>query len=125
MNISTPSGLITGPAGGCSSSFCCNAATRVLVHLAAPASPRDEDVTLGAFCAPCTDRHINARVAPREVYQAAALSGEIGPGPPLPHDTWAVRKFTPGEAAEMSAIHRGELLYGRIAPGTFGWRTRP
>lgn len=119
MNIVTPSGLTTGPAGGCSDSFCPNAATRVLVHRADPRRPEFKDVSMGAFCLPCMDKP----VAPCAIYEAAMLRDEdSSPGLPVPDDTWAVREFTAGEAAEIDAIRRGELLYRYISPGGFEWR---
>ncbi|MFF4408553.1 hypothetical protein ACFY1P_21685 [Streptomyces sp. NPDC001407] len=118
MNITTPGGLITGPAGGCSDSMCCNAATRVLVHFN-PEARGVQDVRIGAYCLPCMSK----KVVPREIYEAEVLHTEsFRPGMRVPDDSWELREFTDEEAVEIAAIHSGELLCTYMGSGMWDWR---
>ncbi|MEV4741639.1 hypothetical protein [Streptomyces sp. NPDC049555] len=119
MHISTPGGLTTGPAGGCSSSMCPNAATRVLVHRD-PDNPGSPEVRLGAYCLPCMGK----KVVPRQVYEAQILRSDASVPVHVPDDAWELRPFTDEEEAEVAAIHSGKLLCTYVQPGVWEW-TRP
>ncbi|WP_116211544.1 hypothetical protein [Streptomyces olivoreticuli] len=124
MNITTPGGLRTGPAGGCSDSLCWNAATRVLVHLANPLVPGSQDVQLGAYCLRCMNKQIAPAEQVARMDERAILFNDSNPPLLLPDDHWVAREFTDEEAAEMAAIHCGELLCTYVGPGKWEWRRK-
>ncbi|MFC4512153.1 hypothetical protein [Streptomyces ehimensis] len=122
MNINTPGGLITGPAGGCSNSLCWNAAARVLVHLADPLVPASQDLRMGAYCLPCLDGKIAPAEQVARMQEKAIRFSDPNPRIPLPDNHWVAREFTSEEAAEIAAIHRGELLCTHVSTGTWVWK---
>ncbi|MEV4502640.1 hypothetical protein [Streptomyces klenkii] len=121
MDITTPGGLTTGPAGGCSYSMCWNAATRVLINLANPRIPGSQDLRMGAYCLPCMDKKIAPAEQVAQMEEKAMRFGDPNPRLPLPDNHWMVREFTEEEAAELTAIRNGELLctYQRIGEWTW------
>jgi hypothetical protein len=124
MHISTPNGLTTGPAGGCATPLCSNAATRVLVCLGDPDVPASFDLRDGAYCVPCMQRKVAPADKVERMREQAMRSGgaSLRFDLPLSDSHWRVRPFTAEEAAEMASIRRGELVFTCVKPGMFVWR---